>query len=268
MVKNNLAWREAVESVRGWRLTKAEHDAGWPETLDHRILAALQFPYTKGDPKNNAGPKSRLRDITSACDAGELPSTTTTKTVTPAPPRFQQQTTTSWDEPLASGRFRIAMTSATTKPYDVPTYWVTSSAFAAWLATQGGTPSEHIAAWLKANDANSQPEAVHVLASTPATVTTRTTKRRDQLTPLVEAAQKACDNAHDAAAVFLMLKTWAQEDKPRAPLVGVTEDGRIQWRDSNDTPKELNRKSLAKRLKSRSKPPATTPQVKPLRLIK
>jgi hypothetical protein len=263
MGKINIAWRQAMALV-GKNFTQAEHDAGWPETLKPAQLAALQYPHAQGDKVKHFLAESRYNDILSASKAGQLPSTATTKTVTPTLPPLQRPSRSPYGEPsIQNGKI-----SFRAQPDDVTTYWVTSSAFATWLATQDEPPSEHIAAWFKANDANSQPEAVHVLASTPTTVTTRTTKRRDQLTPLVEAAQKACDNAHDAAAVFLMLKTWAQEDKPRAPLVGVTEDGRIQWRDSNDTPKELNRKSLAKRLKSRSKPPATTPQVKPLRLIK
>ena len=107
-----------------------------------------------------------------------------------------------------------------------------------------------------------------VPAATPATATTQTTKHRDQLAPLVDAAQKASASANDAAAVFTILKTWAQKDSPRPPLAGVTEDGRIQWRDSNDSPKELTKKALTSRLKRQQERPATTPPGKQLRRIK
>lgn len=275
MGKINAAWRVAM-STMGRNFTKAEHDAGWPESLKHGQLAALQYPYVKGEPAKIRLARDRAGDILSACKSGELLHTATTVTVTPPPLPIQRRNEFASSEWLNEfGRFgslgarngRIT-SQPTPQPHDVTTYTVTAQAFAAWLAAQKETPSEHIAAWFEAVGVNTQPEAPPVPTATPATVTTQTTKHRDLLAPLVEAAQKACDSATDAAAVFTKLKTWAQEDKPRAPLVGVTEDGRIQWRDSNDTPKELDKKALAKRLQRQQKTPATTPPGKQLRRIK
>lgn len=55
--------------------------------------------------------------------------------------------------------------------------------------------------------------------------------RRDQLTPVIEAAQKECEDPFDTPAVWQVLRQFAQASK--SPLVGVTEDG-IKWSDAND----------------------------------
>lgn len=72
-------------------------------------------------------------------------------------------------------------------------------------------------------------------------------QRRDLLAPLVEKAMQDCDG--DAAQAFVLMRNWAVGPTPRPPLVGVTEDGRIQWRDANDKPQELSRDSLRDRLR-------------------
>ncbi|MCG8987715.1 hypothetical protein MI467_12805 [Delftia acidovorans] len=72
-------------------------------------------------------------------------------------------------------------------------------------------------------------------------------QRRDLLAPLVEKAMQVC--AGDAAQVFVLMRAWAVGPTPRPPLVGVTEDGRIQWRDANDKPQELSRDSLRDRVR-------------------
>ena len=93
----------------------------------------------------------------------------------------------------------------------------------------------------------------------------RKPKRRDLLAPLIQDAQNDCSDPEDAAAVFTLLRTWAQAKPVRAPLVGVTEDGRIQWRDSNDKPQELSSRALGQRLKRKqeaSSKPTPTHQLK------
>ena len=72
-------------------------------------------------------------------------------------------------------------------------------------------------------------------------------QRRDLLAPLVEKAMRDCGG--DAAQVFVLMRAWAVGPTPRPPLVGVTEDGRIQWRDANDKPQELSRDSLRDRVR-------------------
>ena len=74
-------------------------------------------------------------------------------------------------------------------------------------------------------------------------------KRRDLLSPLIGAAQRECHDQNDSQAAFSVMRRWAQEKPPRPPLVGLTCDGRIQWRDSNDKPKELTAKALGQRLR-------------------
>ncbi len=75
-------------------------------------------------------------------------------------------------------------------------------------------------------------------------------RRRDLLTPLIEAAQRACQGSNDVPTIFATLQSWAKEKQPRPPLVGVTENG-IQWIDSNDRAHELSVKNLRDRLRPR-----------------
>ena len=88
------------------------------------------------------------------------------------------------------------------------------------------------------------------VASRPQNATSRTptknsTKtRRDTLTPVIERAQKQCDNPQDAASVWAALLVLAE--KKVAPLIGATEDG-LQYL-KNGTAASLNREALRKRL--------------------
>ena len=266
MGKINVAWRVAMSTLRR-DFTATERQTGWVEAFNHEQVAALQYPHALGETEKIRLEKDRASDILSACKNGELPNIKTSRIVKKTWSKAIPITFSHADYDGSPGKTHIA---SGVKEVEEVSYTVTASAFAAWLASQSENPSEHIAAWFEAVGVNTQPqpEALRLPTAPPATVTTQTTKHRNLLAPLVEAAQKACDSANDAAAVFTMLKTWAQESKPRAPLVGVTEDGRIQWRDSNETPKELDRKALTKRLQRQQKTPATTPPGKQLRRIK
>ena len=77
----------------------------------------------------------------------------------------------------------------------------------------------------------------------------RQPSRRDLLAPLIE--QAIAQEGEDAPRVFTTLRTWAAEHPPRPPLRGVTEDGRVQWSDANDAPKELTVAALRERLRRR-----------------
>ena len=268
----NLKWHDAVAVAAAQFKTKAEREAGWPQTMTIEQLAALQRPYLH---KTEPGYKTSLSKtqamatfIVQECEKGAIQWSTETRQthhqitrMVPGDARFAMRNV--YGEREARPRQELVWATK-----DVQVKVITAPAFAAWLAAQPETPSAHIAAWFEAVGVNTQDEAPPVPIANPTTGTIQTTKHRDLLAPLVEAAQKACDSASDAAAVFTKLKTWAQEDKPRAPLVGVTEDGRIQWRDSNDTPQELSIRALKSRLKRQHRPPATTPPGKQLRRIK
>ena len=69
--------------------------------------------------------------------------------------------------------------------------------------------------------------------------------RRDLLAPVIEAAQKECEDQFDAPAVWASLVCMAGAGK--RPLLGVCDDG-IKWQDSNDEPQFLNIKNLRDRL--------------------
>ena len=70
-------------------------------------------------------------------------------------------------------------------------------------------------------------------------------KRRDLLTPAIEAAQKACGNPFDVPAVWDEMVKLAQQQKHS--LRGVSEDG-IKWADSNDDTRFFTIRNLRDRL--------------------
>lgn len=70
--------------------------------------------------------------------------------------------------------------------------------------------------------------------------------RRDLLTPVIEAAQKECEDPFDASAVWAALVQFAATS--RGPLVGVTEEG-IKWKDVNDDLRYFSIFSLRARLR-------------------
>ena len=74
--------------------------------------------------------------------------------------------------------------------------------------------------------------------------------RRDLLTPVIEAAQKLCNEPFDPPAVWAALLQMAQDGK--RPLVGVTETG-IKWNDAEDNPKFLSLKNLRERVRRSKK---------------
>lgn len=152
----NLQWRDAMTKA-GRQFTRAEKDAGWPQTMTPAQLAELQRPYVYG--QREAKRESwALRDaLMDACDAGAISHTTTTTRVqihsdedlfSPIPLATQE-----WLERdrfgSAGGRTGY---NRPTEFKDVTLQHITAPAFAAWLAQQGLTPSVHVAAWFKAVD--------------------------------------------------------------------------------------------------------------------
>lgn len=72
--KINAAWRVAMATM-GQNFTKEEHAAGWPETLKHWQLAALQYPHVKGETTKIRLARARANDFLNACKSGDLPHT-------------------------------------------------------------------------------------------------------------------------------------------------------------------------------------------------
>lgn len=70
--------------------------------------------------------------------------------------------------------------------------------------------------------------------------------RRDLLSPVIEASQRATENPLDAPAVWASLVQMAEAGK--RPLLGLTEDG-IKWQDANDEPQFFKFKNLRDRLR-------------------
>jgi hypothetical protein len=261
--RNNQKWLDLM-AVLGRHFTPEERAAGWPDSFKPEHIALLQRAFKWWPAKDREHEKAALyaaylKGLNAALVRGEMPSIIKTERVVVDHKNVQIGFTRrrTWEGEVRTPKYGPAPVHG---DKEVP--HITAPAFAAWLTAQGLTPSPHILDWFEFLGVV-VPDAV--VAVTPAK---DTKKHRDLLAPLVEAAQRACDNESDTSAVFTTLKAWAKEKEPRAPLMGVTEDGRIQWLDSNDTPKELDKESLAKRMLRQQKPAEPTPPGKQIRRIK
>lgn len=279
----NLKWHDAVAVAAAQFKTKKEREAGWPQTMTIEQVAALQRPYLhKTEPgyRTSVGKTKAIADaIFQACEKGSIEWSTETRQThhqitrtVPGDIRYAKRNL--YGERVITPRQELAWATK-----DVQVKAITAPAFAAWLAAQGEVPSDHIAAWFEAMAVAAEAPALSAAPAAPAaeaaaaaaapeTVTTHITNRRDLLTPLVVKAQNTCDDRYDTAAVFTVLKSWAEQKTPPAPLEGLTEDGKIQWRDSNDKLQALRRSALAKRLKSQQKSTKPPPVGEQLRRIK
>lgn len=215
----NRAWIDATRIV-GRRYTPREIEGGWPMGIEPHRLACLQFPQdpTGQDYINTA--------LLAACKTAQLPCTA-----------YEHHDYA----PLQNGGRQLIEVWMD--------YAITAPTFAAWLARQGEEPSPHIAAWFKATGV-----APAAAPPPPAPVPAPTARRprNDLLAPLIVKAQGQSTDPTATAAVFAILRSWAEHKPAMPPLVGVTEDGRIQWRDSSDRPQELTLQALGKRLKRRA----------------
>lgn len=212
--KINAAWRVAMATM-GQNFTKEEHAAGWPETLKHWQLAALQYPHVKGETAKIRLARARADDFLNACKSGDLPHTATTVTVTPKPQQIQRQTRFASSEWLMrDGLISVRPTQKTPQPYDVTTYTITASDFAAWLAAQPEAPSEHIAAWCAAlgMDGDTRPivppdswvaQSPHGLQRCDGTADGRLVRLAEVVAWLMQARELPCQNAVELVCTAL-----------------------------------------------------------------
>ena len=160
----NLKWHDAV-AVAAAQFTKAEREAGWPQTMTIEQVAALQRPYLhKTEPGYRAslGKTKAMADaIFQACEKGSIEWSTETRQthhqitrIVPGDIRYAKRNL--YGERVITPRQELAWATK-----DVQVKAITAQAFAAWLAepTQDEKPSAHIAAWF---------EAVAVAADAPA----------------------------------------------------------------------------------------------------
>ena len=202
-------------ATMGQNFTTEEHAAGWPETLKHWQLAALQYPHVKGETAKIRLARARADDFLNACKSGDLPHTATTVTVPPKPQQVQRQTRFASSEWLMRDGFISARpTQKTPQPYDVTTYTITASDFAAWLAAQPESPSEHIAAWCAAlgMDGDTRPivppdswaaQTPHGLQRCDGTADGRLVRLAEVAAWLMQARELPCQNAVELVCTAL-----------------------------------------------------------------
>ena len=247
----NLKWRDAVDAS-GFPFTKDEREAGWPQTMTIGKLAALQRPVPLSTAPEYSARLKAYRTleaaIVQACVEGAVECSTETR-------ETRKSTTRTMYSLTRNAPVQVPVLETQTTEVKL----IAAADFADWLSTQSEEPSSHIAAWLEAlgTQINTAPLA------TVATVPPLSTLGDDLLSPLVNKAIAEC--GQDNAAVFNLLKTWAKGKQ--APMFGITEDGKIQWTDSNDKVQELSRRALGLRIKRATTQKDKTPKA-PLRLIK
>ncbi len=254
----NSKWDKAL-GVRGTFFTKAEQDAGWPEVIRIEPIAALQ--------SNGDAPLRRRFTATmlAACNSDQLPHNIQSLDVLDHYDKVYLGSQIV--ESFVGGAKRVDRFRQYPVYKAKEYFYVAARDFKAWLAALRDTPSEHIAAWFEAVGAGAAViDAPVVVAPTPSTSTPAKPKRRYDLSPVIEKAQREVDDPFDTVAVWLKLSDWAQlpKDKRPSPLIGVTGNS-IQWgTDPNDDPKELTKKMLRDRLgrQKRQQQPKVKPPLK------
>lgn len=141
-----------IEAARVLRLDPAQ---GWPQTIAHYGLAALQT-YREGVDNKTWRSKALTwrKALELAVASGAIEHTSTTERVQVAPavrrvihPGFGSS---EWEERgFLGGTLRTAYTQPA-QHEDVTRHHIAAPAFATWLAAQGQDPSPHIAAWFAA----------------------------------------------------------------------------------------------------------------------
>lgn len=153
--------------IEAARILKLDPAQGWPQTIAHDGLAALQT-YREGVDGTTWGSKARTwrKALELAMASGAIEHTSTTKRVqiVPAVRRVIHPGLgrSEWDERGFQSRSFLGGTLRTgyTQPAqhrDVTRHHITAPVFAAWLAAQGQEPSPHIAAWFEAVGAQAAP---------------------------------------------------------------------------------------------------------------
>ncbi len=158
----NLAWRDALAAVRLPVFTPEEKLAGWPADMTALQLAELQRPCRSGDRAARLASDALKDELSAGCASGAIPHDT--KTV------MRQQ----WRHITMVVRFEsMHWDGIPGKTRSVPKLVTTSeqrnaisaAVFASWLAEQGISPSEHIAAWFKARGIESQAKVLQLVPS-------------------------------------------------------------------------------------------------------
>lgn len=153
----DMNWRDAmaVRAIAG-SFTREEQAAGWPVAMQPEQLAAMQRPFLPGDVQGKRLAQALREALQAACQGqslaceSEVLRVMARPAVNHVPPRASMfGRVENWPEAYTRDGFAYAY--STPAVYEDRTlYRVTAAAFAAWLAAQGMEPSQHIAAWFKA----------------------------------------------------------------------------------------------------------------------
>lgn len=227
----NEAWSEAQRYVSGF--TEPEVLAGWPKLLWTAHLAALQFPFgqkCEGDSRPYYERQNFVMEaLGGACQRGEIS----------CKPIIRR-------ERELSGR---------TPPEETLQFHLDPQTFLGWLWRNELKPSRFIVAWVKANRvavpewATEPPPASAAIPATIVPEVQAKNNRPDLLDPLVQRAIREAGADASPAAVFNLLKQWAEQPDKPPPLKGVTETEEIQWENANGAWKELTRQALGARVR-------------------
>lgn len=153
----DMAWRDAMAvcAIAG-SFTREEREAGWPMTMQPEQMAVMQRPFLSGDVQGKRLAQALRDALQAACQGqaiaceSEVRRVMTRPAVDHVPSRASMfGRVENWPE--AYTRDGCAYAYTTPAKYEDRTFYrVTAAAFAAWLSAQGVEPSQHIAAWFKA----------------------------------------------------------------------------------------------------------------------
>lgn len=146
--------------IEAARMLKLDPAQGWPPTITHDGLAALQTYRESADNKTWRSKARTWREaLELAMASGAIEHTSTTERVQTAPAidLTPISLTQNWPSQYCGpyGEPRGYTSPAQFK--DVTHHRITAPAFATWLAAQGQDPSPHIAAWFEAVGAQAAP---------------------------------------------------------------------------------------------------------------
>lgn len=153
----DMNWRDAMAvcAIAG-SFTREEQAAGWPVAMQPEQLAAMQRPFLPGDVQGKRLAQALRDALQAACQGQAIACETDVRRVMVRPAVVHVPPRTSMfgrvkNWPEAYTRDGCAYAYTTPAKYEDRTFYrVTAAAFAAWLSTQGMEPSQHIAAWFKA----------------------------------------------------------------------------------------------------------------------
>jgi YHS domain-containing protein len=254
----NLKWHDAMAEM-GRYFSKAEAAAGWPASFTTVQIAVLQRPHGIWDIIGIRRAKEFRRFLDTECEKGSLlgEKKEPIRSIQPSQDEIlmainhRQRPV----EPLIvgmeiGGNLVNKVISYFFEKPGKTYYFATARDVKAWFESKNENPSEHIKGWF--NSVMPPVESAPItgtfdskMSRSRVPVPVPKNKRRDLMSPLIEAAQRESSDPFDTPAIWATLCKLAEQKVK--PLLGKTEEG-IKWADGDDEIQYFSLKMLRDRL--------------------